>query len=385
MPAKDALAHISKLLVLSYIVDWVFIVGVALIGYGFYKLDPNQHPFSLTDPTISFPYTEHETVTNETLVLVGLFAPAIIILIGTLLLISGTATVAGTKSSKSQLLRRTLWEWNVGWMGLALALAGAWMSTQGLKTLLGKPRPDLLARCDPDVSTIAQHVVGGLGERPEGAPVLVDWGICRDQSYNLRVDGFASFPSGHSSCDDLTNNCSFNTSLVSFAGLGYLTLWLVAKLSVGFPYLPQFPVEGQDHSDDRCSVRTRGAAPPVLLMILAFVPTATAFFISASRWFNYRHHGFDVISGSLIGIVFAYIGFRMYYIPIRRGAGWAWGPRSHRRAFIRGIGFPSSLGTDSWSYNRTTQPTQATNATGHSEPEPDVENIPVRDQTEQVA
>lgn len=42
----------------------------------------------------------------------------------------------------------------------------------------------------------------------------------------------------------------------------------------------------------------------------------------------------------------------MYHLPIQRGAGWAWGPRARRRAFIRGVGFPSSLGTDSWSYSR---------------------------------
>jgi hypothetical protein len=99
-------------------------------------------------------------------------------------------------------------------------------------------------------------------------------------------------------------------------------------------------------------VRKRGAAPPVYLMLIAFVPTATAFFISASRWFNYRHHGFDILFGAAIGIFFAYIGFYMYHLPIRRGAGWAWGARSQRRAFGRLVGFPSSLGTDGWAGER---------------------------------
>lgn len=163
--------------------------------------------------------------------------------------------------------------------------------------------------------------------------------------------------------------------LVSFAGLGYLTLWLAAKFSIGFPYLPSYPVEGRDHTDDNSSVRSRGAAPPVLMLIIAFVPTATACFIAASRWMDYRHHGFDVLFGSAMGILFAYIGFRMYHLPIQRGAGWSWGPRARRRAFIRGFGLPSSLGIDSWSYTRDTNETTRMSTA----PEPDVESIPMRD------
>lgn len=180
-----------------------------------------------------------------------------------------------------------------------------------------------------------------------------------------------------------TANSGFH--LVSFAGLGYLTLWLAAKLSVGFPYLPQFPVEGDDYSDERTSVRARGAAPPVLMMILAFFPTAVAFFIASSRWFNYRHHGFDIICGGIIGVFFAYIGLRMYHLPIQRGAGWAWGPRNPRRAFVRGIGFPSSLGTDSWTYTRNSQVAQVSSGSRHAEPAHDVENIPMEAPPEEAA
>ncbi|CAG8228027.1 unnamed protein product [Penicillium nalgiovense] len=344
IPVKETvmrLAAISKLLVLSYITDWIFIIGIALIGYGFYRQSPNHHPFSLTDPNISYPLTK-ETVSNKTLILVSLFAPAVIVLLLSWLLVPATATSRSNSGSPkppaAQYIRRKFWEWNVGWMGLALALASAWTATQGLKTLIGKPRPDLLARCDPDVARVAEFTVGGLGESVRDAATLVSWEICRVKSDSLRIDGFASFPSGHSS--------------FSFAGLIYLTLWLCSKFSVAFPYLPRYPVEGQSHTDDNSSVRKRGAAPPVYLMLIAFVPTATACFISASRWFNYRHHGFDILFGAAIGIFFAYIGFHMYHLPIRRGAGWAWGARSQRRAFGRLVGFPSSLGTDGWAGQR---------------------------------
>ncbi|KGO74176.1 Phosphatidic acid phosphatase type 2/haloperoxidase [Penicillium italicum] len=342
LPIKETvtrLAAISKLLPQLTIPT----SGIALIGYGFYKQSPNHHPFSLTDPTISYPITK-ETVTTKTLILVCLFAPAIIILLLSWLLVpaqatSSSASDAGSpKPPAAQYIRRKFWEWNVGWMGLALAIASAWSATQGLKVLIGKPRPDLLARCNPDVARIAEFTVGGLGGSVRGAATLVSWEICRNRSNSLRIDGFASFPSGHSS--------------FSFAGLIYLTLWLCSKFSIAFPYLPRYPVEDQSHSDDNASVRKRGAAPPVYLMLIAFVPTATACFIAASRWFNYRHHGFDILFGAALGLFFAYIAFNMYHLPIRRGAGWAWGARSRGRAFLRGVGVPGSLGTDGWAGDR---------------------------------
>ncbi|KAJ5469246.1 hypothetical protein N7539_008864 [Penicillium diatomitis] len=360
---KSVMAHVSKVLVLSYIIDWVFIIGIALIGYGFYKQDPNHHAFYLTDPSISYPYKEKETVSTAALILASVLGPAVVVFVGAIF-VPGTAAVGGQRPSTSQLLLRKLWEWNAGWLGLGLALASAWTATQGLKTLLGRPRPDFLGRCDPDLTQIAKYVVSGLGGKVSGAPTLVDWKICRNQDRTVRVDGFSSFPSGHSS--------------FSFAGLGYLTLWLAAKCSVVFPYLPHFPVEGDDYSNDRASIRNRGAAPPVLSMIIVFFPACVAFFIAASRWFDYRHHGWDIVAGSVIGIFFAWIGIRMYHLPLQRGAGWTWGPRSPRRAFVRGMGFPSSVGTDSWSYTHDNRAGFATNGIHSAEPVHDVENIPMQ-------
>lgn len=296
----------------------------------------------------------------------------------------GSAAATNPKSSAAQIIRRKIWEWNAGWLGLALALASTWCATQGLKALIGKPRPDLIARCDPDLSLIGKYTVGGLGGKVDGGPVLVSWEICRDQSDSLRIDGFSSFPSGHASCEFLFSFLFFSYALrgccdvfgvglgsiwltiftVAFSGLLYLTLWLCSKFSVGFPYLPHYPVEDQSFADDATSVRRRGAAPPVYLMLIAFFPTATAAFIAGSRWFNYRHHGFDILFGSALGIFFAWIGFNMYHLPIRRGAGWAWGARSRRRAFLRGVGFPSSLGTDGWAYTHNSD--VETHANGHS-------------------
>ncbi|KAF7586069.1 hypothetical protein BBP40_009616 [Aspergillus hancockii] len=335
-------------LLISYILDWVFIVGIALIGYGFHKVTPNHRPFSLTDPSISFPYTTDETVSTAVLIVAALIAPAVIIVLVTLVLIPGSAVPGGRSLRSLSTWQYKIWEWNAGWLGLALAVAGAFMATEGLKDLYGRPRPDMLARCDPDLSDVGAYVVGGLGGRVDGAPRLVGWEICRNRGKMLAIDGFVSFPSGHSS--------------FAFAGLTYLSLWLCSKFSVGFPYLAHSPFSQDLRGQKRELIREQGAAPPVIMVILAFVPMAVAFFISASRWFDFRHHAFDIIFGSVMGMVFAWAAFRLYHLPIMRGGGWGWGARSPRHAFFKGVGLPSHVGGDNWSSVKDV-PQTAENAT----------------------
>lgn len=146
----------------------------------------------------------------------------------------------------------------------------------------------------------------------------------------------------------------------------YLSFWLCSKFSVAFPYLAVDPPSHHSQQDEeqatapesdsaehRClSARNQGAAPPVYMLILAAVPNAIAILISASRWFDHRHHGFDCVAGCAIGIFFAWIGSRLYHLPIQRSAGWSWGPRSHKNAFFRGVGHPSQFGNDNWASDR---------------------------------
>ena len=87
----------------------------------------------------------------------------------------------------------------VGYLGLALSFGLAFLFTEGLKNLIGKPRPDFLARCDPDLENIAPHVVGDYSLDLSSAWVLVRSSICRNTDKDVIDDGFRSFPSGHTS------------------------------------------------------------------------------------------------------------------------------------------------------------------------------------------
>jgi membrane-associated phospholipid phosphatase len=241
-------------------------------------------------------------------------------------------------------------------MGLGVALSSAFLITEGLKDIAGKPRPFMLAVCDPDLSAdaIQRNRVGGLGTSMDWAvPIMVTAGICRQTDMSKLRNAFASWPSGHSS--------------FSWAGMLYLSLFICAKFAVQIPYLTpgsssqryistfdEEPDSLQKSSESTVTyprydpLRNQAAAPPIWLVIVAFIPIATAMFISTSRWFDYRHHGFDIISGSLLGIFTAYYGFRMYHLPLQGGNGWAWGARSRDRAFWLGIGRPGYVGDEGW-------------------------------------
>ncbi|MCJ1461659.1 hypothetical protein MMC07_000256 [Pseudocyphellaria aurata] len=150
----------------------------------------------------------------------------------------------------------------------------------------------------------------------------------------------------------------------------YLTLFICSKFAIAIPYLlptshlthePAFTsselnpngVSYKDkHTPSKSSPLTRpftsnapkpllrnhAAAPPAYLLVLALFPICVAVYISATRYSDFRHHGFDIIVGSLMGILAAWAGFRWYHLPIRRGAGWSWGPRSAGRAWGVGVG-----------------------------------------------
>ena len=189
----------SARLVASYIFDWIVIIAIAAVAAGWEYVEPFRRPFSPVDLNISYPYQTSEMIPTWLLVVVSLLAPAGIIMVVCLIFVPGPTAERGTP--KALIWRRKLWEWNTGWMGLALSLATAFLITQGMKNLFGKPRPDLLSRCKPDLNRIADFAVNPVvGDIFDPAWVLVTSGICTQTDNDRLKDGFKSFPSGHSSC-----------------------------------------------------------------------------------------------------------------------------------------------------------------------------------------
>lgn len=326
---------------------------------------------------LSFPYTEHELVPAYLLIILNALVPIVVILIVTLILVPGTTVPKDTP--RALVMKRKLWELHVGWLGLALALISAWAATECMKNLFGKPRPDLLDRCKPDLKNITKYVVGGGLAWGDANSQLVSHKICTQTDMSILNDGFRSYPSGHSSS--------------AAAGLIYLSLFLASKFSVTIPYVmptaasaasskygsKAFPSRHRSDMDvdpyepsreptNRSlsttdtvskdaedefgqnmkvqSLRRQAAAPPLYLLVGTILPFGTAVFIAGSRWHDYRHTGFDILFGFSMGTVTAIYAFFYYHLPIQVGAGWAWGPRSDARAFWAGVGRLGFVGDD---------------------------------------
>lgn len=173
--------------------------GIAAIGAGFWKITPNHRPFSPVDPDLSFPYVEHEKISTGLLFTIALIIPALVMAFVTLVFTPGSGV--SQETPKSRIWRMKLWEWNTAWMGLALALATTFFFTEGLKNLIGRPRPDLLSRCNVDPATVRLYALGGEGSQLPLWNLLISSTACRQPSASKLNDGFASFPSGHSSCE----------------------------------------------------------------------------------------------------------------------------------------------------------------------------------------
>ncbi|KAL2353032.1 phosphatidic acid phosphatase [Cryomyces antarcticus] len=266
---------LPKKVVFSYIIDYVIIVVLIL---GFYALDavePYHQHFSLNNYTLQYPYAEKERVSVRALVVIAVFCPAAVIAIYTLIIdgiFSHQQTGNPSGSRRRPLtgryrLKDRLWELNCGILGLLLAVAAAFTITGALKNEIGKPKPDLISRCRPRAGSADPPVFG-----------LSSHSICTQTDNAILKDGFRSFPSGHSS--------------TSFAGLFYLSIYLAAKLHV---------------------LDSRGEVWKTLVVL---IPTLGAALVAGSRIMDARHHPFDVVSGSLLGILVAWGSYRQYFPPV---------------------------------------------------------------------
>ncbi|KAG9015579.1 hypothetical protein FRB94_000184 [Tulasnella sp. JGI-2019a] len=236
-------------LLMSYAPDWIITIVVTGLFFILGNIRGFRRNFSLNDEGIQYPYAVHERVPNYLLVVISLIAPLAI------MPIINVITV------------RSLWDWHNSWLGLILSWGLTGTLTNIVKVTAGRPRPDLIDRCQPMAGSQNAAVYG-----------LVTSAICTQTDEAIMKDGFKSFFSGHSS--------------LSFAGLGFLF----------------FYISGKVHLYDN-----RGRAGKAWI---AFLPLVGAILVAISRTMDYRHHFGDVVAGALVGMLTAWFCYRQYYPPL---------------------------------------------------------------------
>jgi len=199
----------------------------------------------VTDTSLRYPYAIHERVPTFALGMIAVVAPWVIMTLVNIVTV------------------RSWWDFHNATLGVILALALTAAVTQVVKLTVGRPRPDILDRCQPPA---------GISDPPYK---LSNFTICTQTNMAIMQDGFRSFPSGHSS--------------TSFAGLGFLAFYLAGKL----------------HLFD-----SRGHAGKAWISVAPFIGAAL---VAISRTMDYRHHWHDVLVGAILGTVLAYFSYRQYY------------------------------------------------------------------------
>ncbi|CAK7264043.1 hypothetical protein SEPCBS119000_000798 [Sporothrix epigloea] len=170
---------------------------------------------------------------------------------------------------------------HVSVLGIAIALVLASTVTDIIKNMVGRPRPDLLARCRPALGT------------PLNTLVSID--VCTETDHHRLHDGWRSFPSGHSS--------------FAFAGLGYASLFLAGQLKI-FVLHNSGWLSPSASDRERTIVHVRGDLGKILICL---TPLLGAAMIAISRCQDYRHDVYDVCTGALLGWTIAYWSYRRYW------------------------------------------------------------------------
>ncbi|KAI6028622.1 PAP2-domain-containing protein [Pisolithus orientalis] len=239
----------------SYGPDWIITIALAAVFFALDNVHGYRREFSVNDETLRFPYAVHERVPNWALYIIALVAPIII------------------HSLVNVVTIRSFWDFHNSVLGLILGLAITGAITQFSKITTGRPRPDLLSRCIPRPGS--QDPTYGLSSDA----------ICTQTDQYIMIDGWRSFPSGHSS--------------LSFAGLGFLSFYLAGKMHL-------FDKRGHAHK-----------------AWISLAPLSGATLVAISRTMDYRHHWHDVVAGAILGTTIAYFTYRQYFPSLAS-------PMSHR-------------------------------------------------------
>ena len=169
-------------------------------------VNPDFHTFSILDMDLSYP-NRSAKLSTPLFVFLTIILP-ILGVVTSSLLVSSRKHSAQQNLTLSEIRLENLHYLNSALLGLGVSLATATVLVTGVKNLTGKPRPNFLSICDPDLDNIENFTVGSFGARFNRFWVMVDVEICKQTDKVALRDGFRSFPSGFATCKFLRSEKS---------------------------------------------------------------------------------------------------------------------------------------------------------------------------------
>ncbi|KAL0546236.1 hypothetical protein IC582_016142 [Cucumis melo] len=221
--------------------DWLMVLVLMFMYFGIYLIHPFQR------------FVGSDMITHLKCPLITVTVPfwtvplyAVVLPIGIFVLV--------------YMRRRDAYDLHDAILGILFSVLVTGVLTETTKNAVGWPRPDFFWRCFPD----GNEVYDRLGNV-----------VCHGKK-SFVLDGYKSFPSGHASW--------------SFAGLGFLSLYLSGKLKV-FEH-------GGGH---------------VAKLLLVLLPLLIAYIVGIFMVNDYMHHPQDVFFGSLMGLLVAKLVYLQFF------------------------------------------------------------------------
>ncbi|KAH8731566.1 phosphatidic acid phosphatase type 2/haloperoxidase, partial [Phaeosphaeriaceae sp. PMI808] len=195
---------------------------------------------------------------------------------------------------------RSFEDGNAALIGLGYALSTSTLFQVFIKVFIGGLRPHFLTVCAPPIPPAIPPSVLGLQTLPGSGIIFYTASqVCRGKASHVR-EAQMSFPSGH--------------ACAAFAGFGFLALWLNAKfkvLSRGGHFRDYYG--NAESGDGGTGQEVAGQRVHHWKLLLFMTPWCIAVILAASKVRDMWHHPVDVVFGSLVGALFAHLGYKLAY------------------------------------------------------------------------
>jgi len=263
----------------SHKTDIGALFGLAAVSLVFTLLPPPDVQFLLTDPALSY-RSEVPVVPNGIASILTIGLPLLALLLSSHYLVRNHSDTFHAMLGMLQALALSLLVVSLGWC------------------TIGGLRPNFLARCKPNPSIMLSETEASLSNQSQSVRYYYRWEVCtgrngflQDLKWNRMwdlqahwqtleregsiADAMRAFPSGHAA--------------FGVAAWGFFSLYWNAKLKANDNHIQFWKI------------------------VIVYIPVVFSLWIGSTRVRDYHHTWPQVIAGFFIGVLNAFISYRIYF------------------------------------------------------------------------